>query len=145
MFAQRTTEELDLPSLTANNAKPEVVAEGIYKSVCIACHSIDGTKTVGPTLKGIFGRKQRVIRNGKSIDLTIDDAYLHRALIDPLHEYPEGYSPAMPALNLPEQDRKACKLLSKRTEPKLDPMTYSLKDLRLLYSALQNTLMILMT
>jgi cytochrome c551/c552 len=104
---QRTPQELALPTLATNTSDPKVVAKGIYKSVCIACHSIDGTRLVGPSLKGILGRRQTVVRNGKSIEVTIDEAYLHRALVDPLHEYPVGYSPAMPALNLPEEDRKA--------------------------------------
>jgi cytochrome c2 len=104
---QRSAAETDLPTLATENSDPKVVAEGIYRSICMACHSTDGTRLVGPSLKGIMGRKQKVVRNGKSVEVTVDDAYLHRALADPLHEYPEGYAPAMPALNLPKDDRKA--------------------------------------
>lgn len=104
---QRSADELALPTLSTKDSDPKTVAKGIYKSVCVACHSIDGSRLVGPSLKGILGRTQKVVRNGQSIEITIDDAYLHRALVDPLHEYPEGYPPAMPALNLPKEDNKA--------------------------------------
>ena len=104
---QRTPDELALPTLADENSDPTTVAKGIYASVCMACHSIDGSRVVGPSLKGILGRKQKVVRNGETIEVTIDEAYLHRSIADPLHEYPEGYPPAMPALNLPENDSKA--------------------------------------
>ncbi|MFK7850052.1 MAG: c-type cytochrome [Akkermansiaceae bacterium] len=104
---QRAPDELALPTLADENSDPKTVARGIYSSVCMACHSVDGSRLVGPSLKGILGRKQKVIRNGKSVEVEIDEVYLQRALTDPLHEYPEGYQPAMPALNLPEKDRQA--------------------------------------
>ncbi len=97
-----------LPTLVGGgDADPKKVAEGIYESTCKACHSVDGSRLVGPSLKGILGRKQKVVRNGKTLELTVDEAYLHKALMDPLYEYPEGYMPAMPALNLGEEDRQA--------------------------------------
>lgn len=86
---------------------PKKVAVGIYEATCKACHSIDGSRLVGPSLKGIMGRKQKVVRDGKTLELTVDEAYLHKALTDPLYEYPEGYMPAMPALNLADEDRQA--------------------------------------
>jgi hypothetical protein len=83
-------------------------AKSQHAAVCAACHSIDGTRLAGPSFKGIFGRKQQVIQKGdesQKTEVTIDDAYLLRALKDPLAEHPEGYPPAMPNLNLsvPEQ------------------------------------------
>lgn len=104
---QRGATETPLPSLTAEGENPRVVAEGIYRSICMACHSIDGSRLVGPSLKGVFGRKQTVVRDGKMVEVTVDEAYLQRALADPLHEHPEGFAPAMPALNLPKEDMEA--------------------------------------
>lgn len=104
---QRADGEITLPTLADENSDPETVAKGIFSSVCMACHAVDGSRLVGPSLKGIFGRKQKVVRDGKSLEVVVDEAYLDRALSDPLHEYPEGFPPAMPALNLPKADRKA--------------------------------------
>ena len=61
----------------------------------------------GPSLNGIHGRKQEVIRNGKTVEVTIDDSYLIRAISEPLAEAPVGYPPAMPNLSLSDVEQKA--------------------------------------
>jgi len=104
---QRKAGEVALPTLANGEQSARAVAEGVYQSICKACHSLDGSRLVGPSFKGIMGRKQKVVRDGKTLEVVVDDAYLHRSIQDPLAEYPEGYMPAMPALNLPEADRKA--------------------------------------
>src|SRR4051794_20899726 len=40
---------------------------------CLSCHSIDGSEGIGPTLKGIFGRPEKMT-DGSTI--TVDEAYL---------------------------------------------------------------------
>ena len=82
-------------------------AKAQFAAVCAACHSLDGSRLAGPSLKGIHGRKQKVIRDGKTQEVTIDDSYLLRAIGDPLAEAPVGYPPAMPSLNLSEIEQKA--------------------------------------
>jgi cytochrome c oxidase subunit 2 len=62
---------------------------------------------LGPSLNGIHGRKQKVIRNGKTVEVTIDDSYLLRAISEPLAEAPVGYPPAMPNLSLSDVEQKA--------------------------------------
>jgi len=87
--------------------EPIAYAKSQHKAVCAACHSTDGSRLVGPTFKGIFGRKQKIIRKGKTIEITVDDAYLRRAIAKPMAEYPVGYPPAMPVPNLPAAEQKA--------------------------------------
>jgi len=86
---------------------PMAYAEAQYAAICAACHSLDGTRIAGPSLKGLFGKKQQIIRKGKTIEVTIDDDYLLRAINNPLAEAPVGYPPAMPALNLSQPEQKA--------------------------------------
>ena len=86
---------------------PVAYAKANYAAICAACHSIDGTRIAGPSLKGLFGKKQEIVRDGKTITVTIDDEYLMRAINDPLAEAPVGYPPAMPALSLPPEGQKA--------------------------------------
>jgi len=68
----------------------------IHKSYCASCHSIDGKKLVGPSFKGLFGKKQIVIKDGKKAERIVDEDYIRRGIINPSAEYPEGYQPIMP-------------------------------------------------
>jgi len=63
---------------------------------CLGCHSLDGTRLVGPTLQGIAGREVQVQRDGKPAKLMTDRDYLRRALLEPNAEIVESYPPAMP-------------------------------------------------
>lgn len=63
---------------------------------CIGCHSADGSKMVGPTFKGLFGRQVTVLRDGKPATLKADDAYIRRSIQEPGAEIVQGYPPAMP-------------------------------------------------
>jgi cytochrome c551/c552 len=87
--------------------EPIAYAKTQHKAVCAACHSLDGTRLVGPSFKGIFGRKQTIIRKGKKMEINVDESYLLRAINDPLAEHPEGYPPAMPNPNLSKIEQKA--------------------------------------
>ncbi|NUQ37851.1 MAG: cytochrome c oxidase subunit II [Caldilineales bacterium] len=61
---------------------------------CIACHSLDGSKLVGPSWKGVFGRTE-ALEDGSSI--TADEAYLRTAIIDPGSQIVAGFANLMPA------------------------------------------------
>jgi cytochrome c oxidase subunit 2 len=66
----------------------------IYKEkLCITCHSLDGSKVVGPTFKGVYGRAEKM-QGGAAI--TVDDAYLKESIYEPAAKIVEGYPPAMP-------------------------------------------------
>ena len=39
---------------------------------CNACHSADGTKIVGPSYLGLYGKTEIVIANGKEVEITKD-------------------------------------------------------------------------
>jgi len=58
---------------------------------CLACHSSDGSKIVGPTYLDLFGRQQVVLRNGVETTITVDEAYIKNAIIDPNSEIVKGY------------------------------------------------------
>jgi cytochrome c oxidase subunit 2 len=64
---------------------------------CVACHSIDGSPKVGPSLKGVFGHRMTVLTNGKERQITADEAYLRRSLLDPTADIVKGFPPIMPS------------------------------------------------
>jgi cytochrome c oxidase subunit 2 len=63
---------------------------------CNVCHSIDGSKLVGPTYKGLFGRTETVVTGGQSRQVTVDEAYIRRSILEPAADIVEGYQPVMP-------------------------------------------------
>jgi cytochrome c oxidase subunit 2 len=72
-------------------------AELITVKGCLACHSIDGSPKVGPTLKGIFGRKQPVLRDGKQQEAVVDERFLKEKLLHPEVSRIMGFPPIMPS------------------------------------------------
>jgi cytochrome c oxidase subunit 2 len=61
---------------------------------CFACHSVDGSKLVGPTWLGVYG-SQEPLSDGSSA--MVDDDYLYESIIDPnkflVFGYPSGLMP----------------------------------------------------
>jgi cytochrome c oxidase subunit 2 len=48
---------------------------------CVACHSTDGTKKVGPSFKGLFGKKEIVIHDGKEREIAVDEAFVKEKML----------------------------------------------------------------
>ena len=67
----------------------KIVAE---RNACAACHSIDGTKNVGPTWLGLYGSTESMT-DGSS--LVVDDAYIAESIRNPSLKIVAGYDNAM--------------------------------------------------
>lgn len=72
-------------------------AELIQIKGCVACHTIDGSPKIGPTFKGVFGKKETVIRNGKEQDIVVDEAFIKQTLLHPEIDRVKGFPPMMPS------------------------------------------------
>ncbi len=82
-----------LDSLPATGNIPDPEGLTLLKNTgCIACHSLDGAKLVGPTFQGIYGKKHLVISDGKEIDMEVNDAYLTTSIIDPGKDVVKGFN-----------------------------------------------------
>ena len=69
-------------------------AEGLKIMInqgCNACHTSDGSKLVGPSYLHLFGEKQIVMREGKEVQVTVDEAYIKKAIYEPNAEIVKGY------------------------------------------------------
>ncbi|MGE5809330.1 MAG: cytochrome c oxidase subunit II [Nitrospirota bacterium] len=64
---------------------------------CLACHTTDGTKKIGPTFKGMFGMKETVTRNGKDREVVVDEAFIKEKLLQPEINRVKGFPPIMPS------------------------------------------------
>jgi len=59
---------------------------------CIACHSADGTKIVGPSYKGIFGHKITVSSDGKEREITVNEEYIKKSILEPDADIVKGFN-----------------------------------------------------
>ncbi len=59
---------------------------------CLACHSLDGSKLVGPSFAGLYGSQREVVSGGSAKSVTADEAYITRSIYDPNGEIVEGYA-----------------------------------------------------
>jgi len=59
---------------------------------CLACHSIDGAKLVGPSFLGFFGKERKVISGGVEKTVTADEKYTLNSIYDPELEIVSGYN-----------------------------------------------------
>ncbi len=64
---------------------------------CVACHSTDGSKIIGPSFKGLFGSTRRVVVNGEEKEVVADEEYLRRSILKPGQEVVEGFNNLMPS------------------------------------------------
>lgn len=60
--------------------------------VCMACHSTDGSKMVGPTWQNLYGHEVQ-LEDGSTV--VADEEYLRESIVDPGAKVVEGYVPSM--------------------------------------------------
>lgn len=66
---------------------------GLYKQrICVTCHTTDGTKLVGPSFKGLWGKTESTSAG----DVVVDEAYVMESITNPGAKIVTGYPPAMP-------------------------------------------------
>lgn len=78
---------LDLPPL-------ELGQRSYQMRGCTQCHSIDGTKVIGPSFQGFLAREHRM-KDGSVVPPT--DEYIKESLLDPQAKVVEGFEPVMPS------------------------------------------------
>jgi cytochrome c oxidase subunit 2 len=60
---------------------------------CFGCHTTDGSHSVGPSFKGVFGHKVS-LKDGSQV--TADENYLRESILDPGAKVVGGFQPVMP-------------------------------------------------
>jgi cytochrome c2 len=80
---------------------PALVAQGkaiADKQSCTGCHTLDGTKSTGPTWKGLAGSK---VHQTDGTTITATDSYLVNVIEDPTTLKVVGYDPSLMASYIP--------------------------------------------
>jgi cytochrome c oxidase subunit 2 len=112
-------EEVELAGMAPRGETREGEA-AMRERGCLDCHSLDGSKLVGPTFKGLYGSTIEVVSAGKQRSVTVDDAYLARAILEPGSDIAVGYRNLMPA----------AKAAGAYTDAQVDEMVEFIKNTR---------------
>lgn len=82
-----------LTELKVTGNLPEHPGLALLKAnACVTCHSLDGSKIIGPTFKGLYGRKTIVETDSGEKEIVADDDYIKRSILDPNVEVVKGYN-----------------------------------------------------
>jgi cytochrome c oxidase subunit II len=60
---------------------------------CATCHNVDGTRSKGPSWKGIWGKMEKLKGGGTVL---VDEAYVRESMLQPQAKIVEGFDPIMP-------------------------------------------------
>ena len=73
---------------------PVELGELAYKKWgCQQCHSLDGTRGIGPSFKGLYGRHEQ-FTDGSALD--VDENYIRESILEPQAKVVAGFVPVMP-------------------------------------------------
>ena len=78
--------------------KPDIDNKGykvLEKNGCVACHSVDGIRIVGPTFKGLYGSTRNVTTDGKKRTLKANDAYIKSSILNPNQDIVNEFPPSI--------------------------------------------------
>jgi cytochrome c oxidase subunit 2 len=93
-------EESEFRAWLATGGEPEPGSPGpvvvMERQGCLDCHSLDGTYDTGPTFLDLYGSTRTVERDGRRIEVTADEDYLRRAILEPGAELVVDFPPSMP-------------------------------------------------
>jgi len=59
---------------------------------CLTCHSLDGSKIIGPSFKELYGKKRTVITDQGEKEVDAFDDYIKRSILDPNAEVVKGFN-----------------------------------------------------
>ncbi len=82
-----------LTELEATGNVPDHPGLAILKAnACLTCHSLDGSKIIGPSFKGLYGSKRVVITDQGEKQVDAFDDYIKRSILEPNAEVVKGFN-----------------------------------------------------
>jgi cytochrome c551/c552 len=80
---------------------PKDRGEKLYRKLgCAQCHTIDGTKLVGPSWKDVWGKTETLTGGAKVL---VDKAYVTESILQPQAKIVDGFPPSMPPFVLKDE------------------------------------------
>ncbi len=82
----------DTTLVTQAVESPTATGRRIMQNIgCFACHSVDGTKLVGPTFSGLWESERTVVTDGATRQVVADEEYIHKSIFDPNADVVQGF------------------------------------------------------
>jgi len=67
----------------------------LKKNACLSCHTQDGSRLVGPSFKGVFGKTETVLVDGTETEIVVDRDYIIESIKNPNAKIVEGFQPGL--------------------------------------------------
>jgi putative heme-binding domain-containing protein len=96
----------------------------LYQNYCASCHSLDGSRLVGPTFLNLPGSKRKVreLETGRTHEVLADAEYLRHSIQEPnallVEGYPESLMPPVGGILTEKQINQLVGYIEKLADPK---------------------------
>ncbi len=101
---------IDEKSDPGKGLTPLEFGEKLYKSkACNTCHTIDGTRSVCPTFKGIWDSEE-LLTDGSTV--RVDENYIRESILNPKAKLVAGFTPSMPTYQGKIKDKEILALIA---------------------------------
>ncbi|MBK7857531.1 MAG: c-type cytochrome [Archangiaceae bacterium] len=91
------------PPPDMNGPASVAIGKYVYKARgCNACHSLDGTKVVGPSWLGVWGKTEKTSGG----EVTVNEAYIRESINEPKAKVVDGFQPVMPPPTPPLEEKE---------------------------------------
>ncbi len=87
----------------------ELGAKLYNEKACITCHSLDGSKVVGPTFKGLYGANREFTEGEPAV---ADENYLRTSILNSAKQIVSGYQNVMPSFEGQLNDKEIDALIA---------------------------------
>ncbi len=97
----------------------------LYQNFCASCHSLDGSRLVGPSFLGLQGSLRKVVDSttGQKREIRADVAYLRDSITDPnallVEGYPENLMPPLGGMLTEAQIKQLVDYIVLLTDPEI--------------------------
>jgi len=92
-FQAWMTDTTQVAAAAAELDSPAATGKRVMQNIgCFACHSLDGSRLVGPSFKGIWGKTETVVTDGDEREITVDAEYIRRSIYEPNADVVEGFN-----------------------------------------------------
>jgi cytochrome c oxidase subunit 2 len=83
----------NVAAVAAAMDSPAATGKRIMQNIgCFACHTLDGTRLVGPSFKGIWGAEHTVQTGRETRQVTVDEEYIRKSIYEPNADVVDGFN-----------------------------------------------------